>query len=101
MIRLLAGVLCLVVVLALVPGSRAASPPTPLVREVNGVRAGVGAPPLRPARTLARAARRESRRVLDSQRFEHGAAAVGGGRFTLLGEVLGLQPGSDFAGSRT
>jgi uncharacterized protein YkwD len=75
------------------PASAKAGTAAQLIHRLNNERARVGLGPLKADRRLGTAARRQSRRQLRTQRFEH-AADLGAGRtFRRVGELIARQRG--------
>ncbi|MBN1530612.1 MAG: CAP domain-containing protein [Thermoleophilaceae bacterium] len=78
---------------AALPSSAKAGTAAQLIKRLNLERARVGLAPLKANRRLNAAARRQSRRQLKSDRFEHAPDLGVGRRFRHVGELIARQDG--------
>jgi uncharacterized protein YkwD len=84
---------CLALLAAVLPAPAEAGTARQLIKRLNLERARVGLAPLKADRRLSSAARRQSRRQLANDRFEH-ASDLGIGRsFRHVGELIARQDG--------
>ena len=85
----IAGLVSVMVLLAVMPATAVADPRVEMVNTVNAFRAAHGRHALAPSGYLARSSQAQARRVLRRNRFAHGAST------SRRGEVLSIHYGRD------
>jgi uncharacterized protein YkwD len=81
------------VLAAAFPAAAKAGPAGQLIQRLNHERARVGLDPLRADRRLSAAARRQSRRQVETDRFEHAADLGAGNGFRRVAELIARRRG--------